>query len=181
MTGSGDRGLESLIHDSLAGLHRDRGRLDDAWTHARLAARLARETAMTYAEAASQHTMGTIHQANDRHEEAIEAFTSAVSLSTATKVDYVHAQALTGLAVSKAHLDACAEARHHAVAAIAHARRGDYRVLEGNALTALAFVELRAGQLTAATAAAEEALAVHHETGHRQGVSRTREILAAIP
>ncbi len=108
------------------------------------------------------------------------AFTEALSLCAAAKLDFVHVEALIGLALANAHLDAGAQARSHAVAAIAHTRRAGYRVLEGKALTALALVELRAGHVAAATAAVEQAVAVHAETGHREGVSRSREILADI-
>jgi hypothetical protein len=52
-------------------------------------------------------------------------------------------------------------------------------MLAGNALTALAVVELREGRHGAALDRAAEALLVHAETGYRMGAARTHLIAAA--
>ena len=58
------------------------------------------------------------------------------------------------------------------------ARRAGYRLLEGRALTALAAAVLAAGDAAAAARLADEALAVHRETGHRLGEAWAHLVLA---
>ena len=50
-------------------------------------------------------------------------------------------------------------------------------MLEGQALTVLAGVLLAAGDVGDAVETARRALAVHRQTGHRPGESRTRRML----
>jgi hypothetical protein len=65
--------------------------------------------------------------------------------------------------------------------ALAIARERGYRMLVGTALTALAAAELRRADVELGVVAelADEALAVHTETGHRLGAARTHLIAAA--
>jgi len=57
------------------------------------------------------------------------------------------------------------------------ARAAGYRLLEGNASTALAEIELILGQRDHAAERAGQALAIHRETGHRLGEARTLRLL----
>jgi hypothetical protein len=56
-------------------------------------------------------------------------------------------------------------------------RQTGLRILEGHALTALAAARLAAGQTAAAASTAREALAVHRETGHWLGETRTLVVM----
>ena len=62
-------------------------------------------------------------------------------------------------------------------------RRAGYRLVEGQALAALAAVHLADQNLDEAARFAREALALHRETGYRLGATRAQELLdqAAAP
>ena len=56
-------------------------------------------------------------------------------------------------------------------------RRAGFRVLEGQALTAVAAVHLDQGELDLAIRRARHAATLHHEAGHRLGEARTLLVL----
>jgi len=85
--------------------------------------------------------------------------------------------ALLGLADLHRRAADDAQARDHGHRALALARQGGYRVLEGHANTALADGHLAADQLEHAAEYANRALAIHRSTGHRHGQARTLVLL----
>jgi tetratricopeptide (TPR) repeat protein len=84
------------------------------------------------------------------------------------------------LAVTHQHLGRHDEARAHAEHALRLARAHSFRVVEGQALTALARPMESERDLATAADLAERAITIHHETGHRLGEARTLMALARI-
>jgi tetratricopeptide (TPR) repeat protein len=87
-------------------------------------------------------------------------------------------EALVGVATVNRHLGG--QAAEHARQALRLARAAGYRVLEGDAGTAMAEADLALGRLDRAAEHAERALAVHRETGHRLGEARTLRVLGDV-
>ena len=82
-------------------------------------------------------------------------------------------EALLGLALTRQHLGELDRAGALAERAAALAGRRGYRVLEGQAITALAGIDLDLDRPEQAVARADRALALHRATGHRIGRVRT--------
>jgi hypothetical protein len=84
---------------------------------------------------------------------------------------------LLGLADCRLRLGQTRPARVHAEQALTIARRVGYRLLEGQALTMLAEIDLLDGEARLATTGAERALAIHQEISHRPGEAQTLRVL----
>ena len=111
--------------------------------------------------------------------QALRQYRESARIATELGVRLIETRAYTGLSSAYRQLGDLDQARAHGREALARARQGGYRVLEGQALTALAETELAGPDAdgTGARDLAEEALAVHRETGHRLGLARTFVIL----
>lgn len=170
-----DRTGQASVLDSLAGVHADAGRAEQARDAAVEALRLARETGNRRIESAALNTLGQVEPdpaaALSRHGEA---------LAVATEIGNGAArmEALIGQACAHTRLGASAEAERLAADALTRARDADHRMIEGLAGTALAAAVLAGGDPARAASVAEEALAVHRETGYRLGEARTLRVLA---
>jgi hypothetical protein len=86
-------------------------------------------------------------------------------------------EALLGLAAVDRHAGRHAAAEVKAVAALALARTCGLRLLEGEALAALAATALAVGAVGQAAELAGQALRVHEETGHHFGQLEARRLL----
>jgi hypothetical protein len=113
--------------------------------------------------------------------EAARLYVAATKLAQATGGGYPQVTALLGLAdleLGRANLSA---ASAHATRALELAGQADYRLLKAHAHTLLAEIQLCSGDRDAHLAA-EEALAIHRDTGHLLGQARALLVLArALP
>jgi tetratricopeptide (TPR) repeat protein len=155
---------QASVMDSLAGVHADADRRAEATTLATDALRLARQTDARRVETAALNTLGQVASepsaALAHHEEA---------LRVATEIGFVagRIEALIGMAGALGSIE---EAARLGREALTLARETEHRMLEGQALTAIAIA-------TSDAAMAAAALAIHRETGYRQGITRTERLL----
>ena len=98
-------------------------------------------------------------------------------MARATTERYPEVAALVGLAVASRHLGEAEAAGCHAEQALVLAHQAGYRLLEGDARTALGGVELDRGRAGRAVELARQALAAHRRTGSRLGERRVRDLL----
>lgn len=128
---------------------------DDPPPSARTARRVETAALNTLGQVADEPGAALAH-----HEEA---------LRVATEIGFVagRIEALIGIAGA---LGSPEEAARLAREALTLARDTEHRMLEGQALTAIA-------SATSDAAMAAEALAIHRETGYRQGIARTERLL----
>ena len=82
-----------------------------------------------------------------------------------------------GLAAAYQHLGNADQAHSCARQALTLAGRTGYRLLEGQALTSLASIQLVHGQPDRATESAWQALAIQRDTGHRLGQAHALLVL----
>lgn len=158
-------GAASVL-DSLAGTHAEAGDVAQAASLAEEALQLARQTDSRRVESAVLNTLGQVQT-----DPAVAAARYEEALAVATEVGHVAAriEALVGLSGVGASAGRAQEA-------LALARETDHRMLEGRALTALAVAAFAAGD-SAAVRLAEEALAIHEETGYHLGITQTKRLL----
>ncbi len=155
-----------------ASVRRDAGHLTDALELARTATDLSDQDGDEYFRAAARITLGSVLLALGRHDEASDSYQEAAELARDRGAHDLEARSLIGLASLHRPLD-----HEQATAALHIARRTEYRLVEGEALTALARAGLERGEPAAAADHARQALAVHRSTGHRQGQALTLELL----
>lgn len=162
---------QASVLESLAGVHADAGRPERARSTVEEALRLAREAGSRRVEAAALNTLGLVQPDPTR---ALAYHDEALGVAIAAGHTAGRIEALIGQASAHVDLGAHPEAERAAGEALAFARDSDHRLLEGQACTALA-----AAARDPATAAtrAEEALAVHRETGYLLGAARTLRLL----
>jgi tetratricopeptide (TPR) repeat protein len=171
----GDRNREADTLRILAAVHRDAGRHTEALDLATTALALARETGNRPNEAEALNTLATVHDRLGRLREALDGQRQALDLAREIGGHYTETEALTGLAAAHhraGHHDLAAQ---HAEAALTIARRAHFRVLEGDALTEFAVIHLHQDPARALDLA-EQALAIHTQTGHRVGAARAKAI-----
>ncbi|WP_416973001.1 BTAD domain-containing putative transcriptional regulator [Streptomyces sp. 4F14] len=161
---SNDSGVEAYVLRLTASARRDSGDPDGALELALKAVELSDEDVDEYFRAAARVTLGGVLLALDRRDRAAEAYREALKLARERGAYDQEARALLGLASVAVPTD-LAQARE----ALALARRTEYVLVEGEALTVLARGALERGDRTTAATHAREALAVHRGTGHRKG------------
>jgi DNA-binding SARP family transcriptional activator len=111
--------------------------------------------------------------------DAIETLTPALDGARSFGNRHPATRILIALAEAHGRRDP-GQAASLAAEAVASARDGQFRLLEGQALTALAVARRRLGRHADARAAAADALRVHEETGHEPGRRKTEELLALL-
>jgi tetratricopeptide (TPR) repeat protein len=169
-----DQTGQASVLDSLAGVHVDAGRRAEAREAATEALRLARENGHRRIESAALNTLGLVEPDPAA---ALALHAEALAVATAIGHGTTRIEATIGMAVQHAGLGAAAEAEQLAHEALTMARDADHRMIEGQAQTALAQALLVAGDQEQAIVVAEEALAVHRETGYLLGEARTLRLL----
>jgi len=169
---AGNRGGEAETRSRLALAHGDLGRPAEALEGARTGLALAREAGDPRTEAEALAALAAVLARFGDRPAAVRRYGQALDLIRETGDRYPEADALIGLAAVTADPD---PARH----ALALAERAGYRALRGQALTALARIQLGHGDTGAAEDYARRALAVHRETGH--GLAETLEVLDRLP
>ncbi|GAA0401870.1 hypothetical protein Acor_60690 [Acrocarpospora corrugata] len=153
--------------NTLALAYRDLGHLDDALRTARAAVGRA-------AGAATLTTLATILLRLGDPGTALAHATDAQRLATAAHERIEASLTLTAIHTSLAQYD---RAHPHARQALTLSEPG-YRLLHGNAMTALATLHHCAGRPAEAHLHATRALQIHQETGHLPGEAQTHLILA---
>jgi DNA-binding SARP family transcriptional activator len=172
----GDRDTEAETLRILAEVHRDAGRHTDALQLGHAALTLARDNGARRYEADALNALGTIYERLGQHRRAVEHHQQALRLAREIQARFPELTALIGLAAFQ-RLGRSDEALACAHQALTLARQSGCRVLEGHALTTLADVYLNLDHPERAADYAEQALAIHRETGHRLGQARTLRIL----
>jgi tetratricopeptide (TPR) repeat protein len=159
----------------LAEIHSDLGSFERAMDFGGRALERSREIRDSYVESLTLNTLGRIHLRTGQPAQAMERHRQAMELS-GPHDSYPKAEALIGLSNAAGDLGRH-EAASFAEKALQIARERAFRLLEGQALTALADITLMAGRPPEATRHAERALEIHRETGHRLGEARTLHML----
>jgi tetratricopeptide (TPR) repeat protein len=172
----GNRSAEADTLRILAAVHRDAGDHAQAVEFAGSALALARDTGDRRVEADALNSVAATHHRLGRHREAIEGHQRALDLARELETRYPEVVALIGLAASE-RTEQPEQALAHAHQAAALACRTGYRMLEGQAATTLADIQLTLGAAGEAVEQAEQALAIHRETGHRVGQVRALVVL----
>jgi DNA-binding SARP family transcriptional activator len=151
---------------TLSGLgeaYRALGRLDDALD------------ALTQALDLASAALATVHQRLGRYQEAFDGQRQSLDLARNIGSHHTETDALTGLAAAHhqaSHHDLAIE---QAEAALTVARRAHFQVLEADALAELAMIHLRRDPARAFELA-EQALAIHTDTGSGVGAGRAHAI-----
>jgi DNA-binding SARP family transcriptional activator/tetratricopeptide (TPR) repeat protein len=169
----GDRGSEIETGNELAAVLRDVGDHPAALEHAQAALTLARDLEERRAEVDALNTLGSIHLLLGRLGTAVDFYRQAVGLARETAWRFGETRALIGLARSRRDGAAARQA-------VDLAAKVGYRVLEGQARTALAAILLEQGEFGEAAALADQALAAHRETGHRLGEAEAMLVLGGV-
>jgi tetratricopeptide (TPR) repeat protein len=172
----GDRDSEAETLRVLAGLGSASGDHGGALGLAQAAIGLARDTGNRRIEADALLALALAWEGLGELAQAAQVYQQALVLARQTSERHPEVQALVGLAVVEHRLGVDG-ARCQAERALALAGRAGYRLLEGNARTALAVIALDTGQLEQAITQARAALAIHHQSGHRPGQAHTLAML----
>jgi tetratricopeptide (TPR) repeat protein len=180
LTAEGNTHLIALVRADRAVLVHQQGRHQEAWrmfeeSHAALAGRIDMLNGwqLTQRHAELLIASGRATDAIDLLRPAIEQVSTMVGLQQpATQLLVVLAGAYLG--------DDPRRAADTAAEAVEAARKGQFLLLEGQALTVLARALHRLGRDTEALDAAREALAVHEQTGHEPGRDETAALLTAL-
>ncbi|MGW4399863.1 BTAD domain-containing putative transcriptional regulator [Amycolatopsis nivea] len=170
---AGNRCGEAETHSRLALAHCDRGDRAVALECASTGLALAREAGDPRVEAVALAALAAVLARFGDRAEATRRYEQARGLVRETGDRYQEAAALIGLTAVTADP---APAR----AALALAGRAGYRMVQGQALTALAGALLARGERGIAADHARSALAVHRETGHLPGERRTMALLSGL-
>lgn len=169
----GDRGAEVEARNELAAVLRDTGELSTALAEAHAALTLARDIDYRHTEVDALNTLGTIHLRLGHQGTAVDHHQQALALARDTAHRYGETRALIGLAAARRDPVTSRQA-------VELAAKVGYRVLEGQARTVLAAVQLDRGELDDAAELASQALAMHRETGHRLGEAEALIVLGGV-
>ncbi|MEU1183665.1 BTAD domain-containing putative transcriptional regulator [Streptomyces sp. NPDC005820] len=168
----GDLGGEAYVLRLTASARRDAGDLVHALELARTATALSDQDVDGYFRAAARLTLGSVLLALDRPGEASDAWREALKLARERGAHDLEARSLIGLASCWRPLD-----REQVATALSIARRTEYVLVEGEALTVLARGGLEHGEPAVAAGYARQALAMHRRSGHRKGQAKALDLL----
>ncbi|WP_169437633.1 AfsR/SARP family transcriptional regulator [Longispora albida] len=168
----GNQHDETEARVNLAALHRDAGRLVEAAEQIGLALKVTEASGDRIPLVNALNVLGTISLAQGSPGKAQAQHGRALEHAEAAAYPFGAMLARIGLADAGAP-----DAIEHAGRALAIARDSSYRLNEGMALTALAAAQQRQGQDP--SEAAQQALAIHMETGYQLWAARTRAILSS--
>ncbi|WP_208882775.1 AfsR/SARP family transcriptional regulator [Streptomyces sp. PBH53] len=160
----------------LAGVHRDAGRLGQALSIAKKAVGIADAQGDLRSQADTLNMLASVHHHRGDPGRALVHYRRALRLAQQTS-PYVETEIHIGLATVLTVLARHRQARHHLTTALELTRHSGYRMLEGQALTALAADHLARDEREPAARHAFHALHIHQETGHRPGDRHTRQLL----
>jgi tetratricopeptide (TPR) repeat protein len=159
----GDRGSEASGLTVLAHTHRQAGRPAEAAACAAEAAAIGREAGDLGVRMAALNALGAAKLALGSPEAAAAQHHAALALARQGRNAAREVEAILGLAAADRR------GTRHATAALIRARACGSRLLEGEALGALAAAALACGASEEAAELAGQALSAHQETGHHVG------------
>jgi DNA-binding SARP family transcriptional activator len=174
----GDRGGESYALRIQAAVHHDTGRYHEGLEYANLAMSRVRDTGDRRLESDVWSVMAALRLSLGDHNDAVTCYERAHDI--ARPVPFQRTVALLGLGAARTGLGQYEQASVQASQALEAARKIGYRVLEGQALTLLAEIQLRDGLPDEADRLAGQALDSHRGTGHRLGEARTLVVRGRI-
>jgi DNA-binding SARP family transcriptional activator len=154
---------EAVAHYGLAMAKGHLGQYKEALQNAHHALRLSETTRFPAVEVSCLVVIGLIERATGRPGRAHSYFSDALKLARSIGHARAEIEALTGLAHQQISGDEAA--LDHGMDALEASRRGGFRLHEGVALWALAFVHFDLGRFDEARRYAEQARLVYHETG----------------
>jgi tetratricopeptide (TPR) repeat protein len=172
----GDHRTEAHALSLLVAVQHDRGEYARARELAETALRMARDSGNDWIEPGILNILGTVWRGLDSHSEALEQHDRARTLAHQTENRGAEVDALIGLSVTYAEMHD-ERAGTYAEQAITLSRSHEYRLREGQGLTASAAARLASGRVDEAISRGRGAMAVHRETGHRLGEARTHLLL----
>jgi DNA-binding SARP family transcriptional activator/tetratricopeptide (TPR) repeat protein len=175
---AGNSHVMALAQADLAVIHDDLGRHTDAWDLlAEAQNALAGSTdVLALAQLACNHAH--LLMAAGRHADAIDVLEPALQKTLPYGNSYPTTQILIDLATAYTPTDQD-KAIDFAARAVDAGRKGQFRLLEGQALNAVARVHLLTGRRTEAREAAYAARRIHTATGHEPGLHEADRLLAA--
>lgn len=160
----------------LAVAHRDLGDPTTALNHARTAVTLAREVGNRRCEAMALAVVaGATGDLGEDPTTVLAGHAEALSVARAAGSREAETETQIAWAESAGRLNRPAQAAEHALAAVVLSRQSGHRLLEGRALTVLAAAEQARGASAESAKYAEQAQAIHQETGHRNGTKATEQ------
>ncbi|KND34186.1 BTAD domain-containing putative transcriptional regulator [Streptomyces acidiscabies] len=168
----GDLGGEAYVLRLTASADRDAGDLGRALERATTATALSDQDVDDYFRAAARLTLGSVLLALGRGGEASDTWREALKLARERGAHDLEARSLIALAAVRRPLD-----REQAATALDIARRTEYVLVEGEALTVLARGGLDHGEPATAAGHARRALALHRDSGHRKGQAQALDLL----
>lgn len=184
---AGYRDGRAMMLDTIARINVERGRHDEGLEQAERALAMVKDVGRIWIQAAIPPTIAAAHRKLARPDLALHADEQALALARKGALKRAEADSRVSLSLTHQQLGRHDEARAYAEQALRLARDHSFRVVEGQALTALlSGVTAQSGtpRSEEAHAAAVElgrkALSVHRETGHRLGEARTLMALARV-
>ncbi|WP_404869135.1 BTAD domain-containing putative transcriptional regulator [Kitasatospora griseola] len=168
---TGNTFSEAVALTCLSGARTDLGDPAAGRLLARAAITAARGVRHPALEAGAHLALAAAQERAHRRADAAAGYREALRLAEAAADRHPQAVALIGLATTRSDSDPQA-ALPHVESALRLTRAAGFRMLEGNALTALTCVRTRLDQPRAALDSGHRALAVHRETGHLPGEVR---------
>lgn len=170
---AGYRDGHAMMLDVVAKIRLDLGAHEEALEQAELALAMVEDTKRYWVQAGILNTVAAAHRKLAHPERALRADEQALTLARTAMFRRAEADTLLSLSLTQSQLGRTDEARDHGEQALRLARAHSFRATEGRVLTAL-FETVR----TTEVGLAQDALAIHRETGHRLGEARTLLSLA---
>ncbi|MFJ8888067.1 BTAD domain-containing putative transcriptional regulator [Streptomyces sp. NPDC102402] len=173
---AGYRDGHAMMLDAVARIRLDLGGHEEALEQAELALAMVEDTKRYWVQAGILNTVAAAHRRLSHPERALKADERALALARTAMFRRAEADTLLSLSLTEHRLGRDDEALDHAGQALHLARSHSFRATEGRILTAL-FETVR----TTDVGLAQDALAIHRETGHRPGEARTLLALSRSP
>jgi tetratricopeptide (TPR) repeat protein len=176
---AGNSHVTALAKADLAVIRSDLGRRTEGWdllAQARTALAGSTDT-LARTQLSCRHAHLLI--AAGRYADAIDVLEPALNEALAYGNHYPTTQILIALARAYAPSDRD-RAADFAARAVDAGRKGQFRLLEGQALNAVSLVHLLAGRRAEAQKAARAARRIHAATGHEPGLHEAERLLAEI-
>ncbi|MEU6106761.1 tetratricopeptide repeat protein, partial [Streptomyces flaveolus] len=170
---AGHRDGRAMMLDTVAKISLCLGRHEEGLEHAERALALVRDTKRYWIQASILNAVAAAHRKLAHPDQALQADEQALALARKVMSKRAETDTLLSLSITYHQVGRPQEARSRAAQALHLARAHSFRVAEGQALTAL-FETAPATDVELA----QEALAIHRETGHRPGEARTLLALA---
>lgn len=170
------RGTEACSRICFAEILAETGRHQQALTHAQAALAVARDLGNQRIECDALIALGHANLPGNPTD-AEGRFTGALGMAESVGYRLGQARAAIGRANARAFLGHYEQAVADGGLAARVADEAGFRLIQGQALTATALAHNRAGQQHSARVVAEQALAIHRETGHLPGLAATERLL----